>query len=135
MITKVLKGFIVLFGFALNAIAFFFYMAIVGDPVVPDTIDDMILVHSVLFLGTFSLITGVFLVKNLIVRIIVAIIFIIMDWIHIDIFMATDYGNSSRDLANVQLQYAFTLHCSFILVWVVFLIIQSQWSGQRKLRT
>ncbi|WP_077324771.1 hypothetical protein [Virgibacillus siamensis] len=135
MVTKILKGFIFLFGFALNAIAFFFYMAIVGDSVVPDTIGDMMLVHSILFLGTFSLIIGVFLVKNLIIRIVVAIIFIIMDLIHIDIFMDVDYGNSSKDLANVQLQYAFILHCSFVLVWVVFLIIQSQWSRKRKLRT
>ncbi|MGY4690952.1 hypothetical protein [Salibacterium sp. K-3] len=75
MVKKVFQVLILLFGLSAAVAGFSYYMIIIGDSVVTDTTGDMMVIQTLLFISTFSFIVGVYLVKNVVVRIITAVVF------------------------------------------------------------
>ncbi|WP_026702250.1 hypothetical protein [Salibacterium aidingense] len=134
MVKKVLQVLILLFGLFTAVAGFSYYMITIGDSAVPDMTGDMMVIQTFLFISTFSLVVGMYLVKNFIVRIITAVVFLAVDGIYIDVLRTNlpGYEDNSIDLAYVQLQYSFVLHCSLILGWVLFLIFQQWWRTRKR---
>lgn len=116
------------------AVSFASYMSMISNSRIPFTVGDIMMIHTFLFIASFFIVIGLILMKNIWVRSSIAVFLLITYWFTISLFrsLLERVETTTDPTALVQLEYAFVLHHSFVILFLMFLIVHSQW---RQLKT
>lgn len=127
MIKKIAKYLILIAGFFIIVVTFPLYMVTISNPgEYPYTVEDILVLHSFLFVGSLLITVGLMVIQNLLVRGIVAVIFMLLAWLFIDFFTYESKQPESGRLDGVLIQfdYVVILHLSFLSLFALFVIVK-----------